>query len=637
MLVKNNICQFFQRRWTIFLTITFVILSVYTFVRLVEKFDNVRLYYNNSDSALFMSVDSTKDGEIKLVTRHPKKITFVYESINGEELTPEDFFVELKEVPKVITKAETVFFNNETFLILHLPKVGLNIKNKTLHYSIQSDKALVKFNKDGSIVNKQGGALIWLQFAISVAYVIALGVFCLLLVKSTKWKRENKFLIFSLVLGLFMIFSRPPCSQYNDLIHFDSAYNMSNMLMGYGDSQVTGNLLKRACDLELLPGYYPDQYYESYWCWFGSFFDYAAHFAKNAFKSPDIHLVDSFAAKVMKPQRAFIFSCLSITVARLLRLNQFALFYVGAVVNFLIGIFLIYFSCKKNKFLKNNIILILSSWPVILLELGSYSYDALLLPVAFALINFSIYFYYAEKKTLKDVLILTFLCVFILPIKAVYFPLAFYFILTYFFANKKVKIPVISAVFVLAVLYLGGYLCSLNPNIAFLQSRGTGQNTHEVAYSIADLIQHPGNTVLIQLNTILELPYDQIGDFFFYNAASGRMAKSFEYLFFFLLIVLFCLKKNDVPEFYLPSIIIAVVVTAFIVVVGMTWTNFNSPVMWGIQPRYFLPVVPLYFIASEKLRTGKIVVGFSDGFNLSLILAFFTVIHFVFRIYPHLY
>lgn len=85
----------------------------------------------------------------------------------------------------------------------------------------------------------------------------------------------------------------------------------------------------------------------------------------------------------------------------------------------------------------------------------------------------------------------------------------------------------------------------------------------------------------------------------------------------------------------MPSVIVFSLVSIFIILVGMTWTPLNLKTMWGVQPRYFLPVLPCAFIAAEKLKSDKIAVKFSNAFNLTLILLFFSTIDLVLEIGAH--
>lgn len=628
--------SYFSTNFHKFILIVFSVLAVYTYLRICENFDNVRLFFNNTDQCEFKSLNQTKTGEIKLVTRHPKKISFIVKSADSEVLKAEDFNIFFDEISD-ICKKQVIFFENEEYLVLDFPSVGVNVKNKVLHYSIQSDKALIKVANDNEIIQKQSGSKLSFKLIAAAAFIPFLLLFLYLLICSDSWKIETKFLVVTLSFGLILIFARPPCSFSDELKHFDSAYNMSNMFMGLGNARTTNVLLKRQCDTNLYPDYYSDNYLDTQFscAWYGAPKDYYRHFLTNVRNVPDTSLIQTSPDKVLPPQRSYFFAALVITLMRLIGVNQFVLFYSGAIVNFLLTVFLLFFSIKKNKFLPNNVIVILCSFPVVLVQLGSYSYDAMLLSVAFAIVNFSIDFYYSKNRKISDLLILIALCLFVLPIKAIYFLLSFYLLITYFL-NKYKNIKCAHIVCLLFVCYIVLYIVAANVKFSFLNSRLPAEGTTIAsAYSVSEIILHPVNDIKLLINSLIEQPYNKLVYFFLYGNFWNPHARIIEYLIFALFVFMFLMEKNSVKEFHFSSFIIFMLVSIFIYVVGMTWTKAGSPFIWGVQPKYFMPVLPLLFISSEAVRTDKIAFKFQDVYDFAIVLSLFNIIHEVFGIYVH--
>lgn len=628
--------SYLSKPFHLFIFIVFAVFSLYTYHRICENFNNVRLFFNNTDQAAYVSLHEAQTGELKLVTRHPKKISFIIKSDNTEELKADDFNVSFDEIPLNLEKHVT-FFEGECYLVVDLPVLGFNSKNKLLHYNIQSDRASLKFTDAGVIIHKQSGTRILYKFIVALVFFPFLIFFFHLLVCSSSWKVENKFLVITLAFGMVFIFGRPPCSQYDEVKHFDSAYNMSNIIMGLGNARETKVLLKRQCDMNLWPGYNSDTYYDiNYYCaWYGEPKDYFLHLKDNLFKKAETELIETPSDKVLKPQRSYLFAALVITVMRLIGANQFVLFYAGAIFNLLIAAFLIFFSIRKNKVLQNNIILILSSFPVVIAQLGSYSYDAILLPFAFALINYSIDFYYSKKRSLIDLLIVIGLCIFVFPIKAVYFLLSFYLLLTYLF-NKYKKINLLNITCVLVCCYVILYLIVYNTNIPFFNIRCFAEgNDNVLGYSISEIVLHPFNDLKILADTLIEQPYDKIRYLFVVGNSWKPQVRLMEYLLLFLFVSLFFIEKNNVKELHLSSFVVFIIVGILIYAAGIFWTKIGSPFIWGVQPRYFLPVLPLLFISTEAVRTDKIVFKFNDLYDLSIVLSFFSIIHCVLEIFVH--
>lgn len=638
-LIKDKIKSFFSNKLNIVFFGLFSILLLYYCFFISDNSKDIRLTSNDSYNAKFISIDEPFEAKISLSTKKLSQIRFFVQSNDGKELENDDFKIQINNVPEsqYSLKIEN-HLGKTSYLKFYFKNLEKNkyIKNE-LSVTIQSEKATLRVLDNNEIVYKEYGPLIILPIILIPLLVIISFFFFYFVFKSNSWKKEKKFLFFAIILGSVYIFVRPPCSQYDDLIHYDVAYNMSNIMMGYGNAQKTGVLPKRECDLNLLPDYYPDEYSIHSHAWNGIFAEYYLHFAKNIFNTDGMNVVDSFADKVtIKPQRAFLFSALAITFGRLLNFNQFLLYYFGAFVNFFIGIFLIYFSCKKNKFLDNNIILILSLFPVVLLELGSYSYDSLLISVAFAVINYSIYYFYSENKSKKDLFILIALCLFLFPIKTIYFPISLLYIFMLIWSKIKRFYPKYLPHTILILLGCYGilYLITLIPGVPFIHNQGTNYiDTSCQNYSIAYIIQNPIFLFKIIINSFLSESYtNSIHDFFIFVAKTTEFLPIMKQLYVILFISLFLIKNRIKNLFKIPNILVFVLVSIFIYIVCITWTAIGETTTWGFQARYLLPVLPLLFYSTEGLIPEQFTVRYSTVMNYTLILCYFYLIDMFLRI-----
>lgn len=638
--IKDKLKSFFSNKVNIVFFGLFSILLLYYCFFISDNSKNIRLTSNDSNNAKFISIDEPFEAKISLSTKKLSQILFFVQSNNGKKLENDDFKIQINNVPESQYSLKIENHLGETsYLRFYFKNLEKNkyIKNE-LSVTIQSKKATLKVLDDNQIVYKEYGTIsIIPKILIPLLIIISL-IFFYFVFKSNSWKKETKFLFFSMILGSVYIFVRPPCSQYDDLIHYDVAYNMSNIMMGYGNAQETGVLPKRECDLNLLPHYYPNEYFDHTHNWStGNFAEYYLHLAKNIFNTDGMNVVDSYADKVtIKPQRAFLFSALAITFGRLLNFNQFFVYYFGAFVNFFIGIFLIYFSCKKNKFLDNNIILILSLFPVVLLELGSYSYDSLLISVAFAVINYSIYYFYSEKKSKKDLIILIALCLFLFPIKTIYFPISLLYIFMLIWSKIRSFYPKFLPQTILILLGCYGilYLITLIPGIPFIHNQGTNYIDSSCQnYSIAYIIQNPIFLFKIIINSFLSESFtNSIHDFFFLHPKTTDFLPIMKQLYVILFISLFLIKNNIKNLIKIPNILVFVLVSLFIYIVCITWTAIGETTTWGFQARYLLPVLPLLFYSTEGLIPEQFTVRYSTVMNYTLILCYYYLVDMFLRI-----
>ena len=638
--IKDKLKSFFSNKVNIVFFGLFSVLLLYYCFFISDNSKEFRLTYNDSDNAKFTSIVEPFEAKIRLSTKNLTGIHLLVQSNDGKDLENDDFTIQINNIPESQYKFKIENHNNETSFLKFDFANTRNHKyfDKELNIKIQSDKATLKILDDNQIVYKEYGTIsIIPKILIPLLIIISL-IFFYFVFKSNSWKKETKFLFFSMILGSVYIFVRPPCSLYDDLIHYDVAYNMSNIMMGYGNAQETGVLPKRECDLNLLPHYYPNEYFDHPHNWSnGNFAEYYLHLAKNIFNTDGMNVVDSYADKVIiKPQRAFLFSSLAITLGRLLNFNQFLLYYFGAFVNFFIGILLIYFSCKKNKFLDKNIILILSLFPVVLLELGSYSYDSLLISVAFAVINYSIYYFYSEKKSKKDLIILIALCLFLFPIKTIYFPISLLYIFMLIWSKIKRFYPKFLPHTILILLGCYGilYLITLIPGVPFIHNQGTNYIDSSCQnYSIAYIIQNPIFLFKIIINSFLSESYaNSIHDFFFFVPKTTDFLPIMKQLYVILFISLFFIKNRIKNLFKIPNILVFVLVSIFIYIVCITWTAIGKTTTWGFQARYLLPVLPLLFYSTEGLIPEQFTVRYSTVMNYTLILCYYYLVDMFLRI-----
>lgn len=641
--IKDKLKSFFSNKVNIVFFGLFSVLLLYYCFFISDNSKNIRLTSNDSYNAKFISIDEPFEAKISLSTNNLTGIHLLVLSNDGKDLENDDFTIQINNIPESQYRFKIENHNNETSFLKFDFANTRNHKyfDKELNIKIQSDKATLKVLDDNQIVYKEYGTIsIIPKILIPLLIIISL-IFFYFVFKSNSWKKETKFLFFSMILGSVYIFVRPPCSQYDDLIHYDVAYNMSNIMMGYGNAQETGVLPKRECDLNLLPHYYPNEYFDHTHNWSnGNFAEYYLHLAKNIFNTDGMNVVDSYADKVtIKPQRAFLFSSLAITLGRLLNFNQFLLYYFGAFVNFFIGILLIYFSCKKNKFLDKNIILILSLFPVVLLELGSYSYDSLLISVAFAVINYSIYYFYSEKKSKKDLIILIALCLFLFPIKTIYFPISLLYIFMLIWSKIKRFYPKFLPHTILILLGCYGilYLITLIPGIPFIHNQGIAITSNLPSYSIAQIIQNPIRMFYSFLDFIFTLEnLESFLSIFFVRYDKGVDFSIYKTFIIILFSSLFLIKnkeevykRKDISFTFIFTFILILLFSFFVCV---TWNIELSVTILGFQARYLLPVLPLLFYSTEGLIPEQFTVRYSTVMNYTLILCYYYLVDMFLRI-----
>lgn len=150
---------------------------------------------------------------------------------------------------------------------------------------------------------------------------------------------------------------------------------------------------------------------------------------------------------------------------------------------------------------------------------------------------------------------------------------------------------------------------------ANLAAMTTGKTSTSVMgaepFTIVTLIQHPSETALIFIRTLIEQ-----GDFYI-NSAIGaylgwiqsELGSPFYFIIGYILCSVYSVQptKNDslTLSFFQKVAFFAIcagILLASMLALLLDWTSFGSSIIQGVQGRYLLPAIPLIFML---FRTGK--------------------------------
>ena len=304
--------------------------------------------------------------------------------------------------------------------------------------------------------------------------------------------------------------------------------------------------------------------------------------------------------------------------------------YVARFTNMMVAIFIMYNAIKYIPF-KKTIVFFLGLLPITISEFASMSSDALAISSCIFYISYILYLKYdknKEKIEKKDVAILTISSIVVSLCKIVYIPLCvlLFTLPKEKFASKKQKNKIVITIFVVAVLlnivwlaYASGMLVEANPGV---------NSGEQVKY----IITHPISYALILFRTIhiyaqtfiVSLCGEGLGD---YNVQAPPM-----FVFSTVLLFAFLFFTNDEPErdrFKISEKIIYTILFIIIVVLVYTslyvaWTPLKTPIIMGVQTRYFLPVILLLAITFDNRKltfNGKSINEYVSTFMMYLNLS----------------
>ena len=416
-------------------------------------------------------------------------------------------------------------------------------------------------------------------------------------------KSEKVFLIFSILIGLFMVFFVPPFQSQDEPNHFKRAYSVAvfKNFSVQNDSKL-GNFLP--CAIQDFINSASDSGKEVIYG--HSSYRYSLNEVKKLFKYkinkneqcfltyPNMAIYSPFA---YLPQSLGIFS-MSLFSAKIL-----LLFLTGRVFNLILYTILCFYAIKSTPFLKWAFVILLSS-PMCIALAASLSADAVLIGFCSIFLAKVLQYSFNEQQYLskKQLLLLSVLALMIAMIKQSFFFLLFIFLIPVS-KFKRNYIFTIALILIPAVIFSG--MWSL-----YASSIMVSLNNSDAASHIIYIIHHPLNYLVLQIKTLfnLEVLYQLIGVLGWKNL----YLSNFYYLIFLIVLFcnIFCCTKNKIKFDKTQKLVICFSVILNILVIQtltfLYWTYKTNFSYIELQGRYLLPfVLPVCFLINSCINTTK--------------------------------
>jgi uncharacterized membrane protein len=437
-------------------------------------------------------------------------------------------------------------------------------------------------------------------FAILIAACSVIVVICI----QNKMKVEKFFLVVTVLLGILFQTVLTPFAVPDEAAHIDTAYRISNRILGIEDTRMKDAIWKRMCDNRTDSGIRRHLSVDSYRWLYEDWFQTEGNRTGQ--------LVYASDTRANADSLFFLPAAVGITVGRILGLGFLPMMFLARTFNLLVCVWMIYLALKKLPFGK-SVLCAMALLPITLQEIASCSYDSLIIGIALLYIGYCVFAIYSPRKLEKiDVLTLLITAVMLGMCKGgVYIPL--YLLGGWmlikrgcirFPQSKKLQIAGVAA---LIVLVLAGIVI-----LVFLYRQPIDAYSMRYSnYPLAYLVQHPLRTIRIFENTLY-------GDFYNYliqciGIRMGYFQTAVDFITPIGYILLICasvtcderhpyiigMKEKCVFLASAVSSVGAVYLAFFI-----SNTRFGDIAISGIQGRYFIPVLWLVLIS---MRNGKIV------------------------------
>ena len=442
-----------------------------------------------------------------------------------------------------------------------------------------------------------------------------------------------------LAAGLCYQFVLPAFSAPDEIIHYHTAYALSNRWMGVAPADPANNFVERECDgAEEFTDYHTSAY--TYRYLLTHLWDKAP--ADGGSTESNVELLGSYPVP-------YLLSAAGITLARLLHFGGVGTAFFARLWNlafFAAAAGLAVWLAPRAKSLFAAFALL----PMSLHLGGSFSYDSCLLSLSLVLTALCLRLALQEEKvSWKQTAALAVLCALLAPLKAIYLPLCLLVLLipARQYASKKSALAMRAAA--LGAGAAGFGLFTLRAAVGVLVSQaaaaGAAQGTAAVqaTYSVFALLRTPGVFLKLLCGTFLPQADRYAasvlgGTLGYLNLSEIRISG--------LLLLGFCLllAAAALPQAGQEAALagwqrllcagVLVLVAGLLLVVCIQWTPSDYTTIWGFQGRYLLPLVPAVLLAlpSGKIRAqGDLFYGVLYGGFALEILVLLNVLSIVFQ------
>ncbi len=441
-------------------------------------------------------------------------------------------------------------------------------------------------------------------------------------------KTETVFAVIALGIGFVFCLFTPQLAAPDEYVHYTTSYYYASGLLGKDRLDENGKLFVRACDAPDSAGLFVQSHaYDPF-----AYTELAEGLGKNTESSEctvpvNARLATSVFPLVYAPQTA------GITLARFLGLGYGWTLILGRLMNLLVYVALGWTAIRLIPFGKSALLAV-SVFPMSLQLAGSLSYDALVNGLCFIFIALCMKYTYADEAVgWKKMLWLGALGAALAPGKAVYLVLV---MLCFLIPDNKYKsrlhargskLAVFGASFVAWFAYNAAGAMSVfraNPIVeapivqdaaqtaelvqtaATVVSEIAPNGDSRLFFTVGYIFSHLEQTAALVLNTI-----QQNMPLYLQGLIGGRLGEqivtkveiNWILIIAILLCTLLCATRREDDAVYLKggrrvwSLLIFLGVSALIVFACVTWTPANYTTIFGIQGRYFLPVLPLVLLS----------------------------------------
>lgn len=415
-----------------------------------------------------------------------------------------------------------------------------------------------------------------------------------------KWKIQKLFVIIGGTIGILYTVLWAPYACPDEYVHIATAYYDASTLMGDKAVNNEGKTLVREGDMTITPNELVTRRY--------TYNQMRRHWNDREENRENMISMDWKPMKEV-PAVSYFPQILAILAARAFGLGNVTWLILGRLFALFAYLAAGYFALKYMPFAKMPMAVLMLG-PTAIQEAASFSYDSMLNTCSFLFVAYTLFLAYRKKKvSWKDWIVLFVSIIILAPVKIIYLLLGFLILLIPGFKISKRKIW---SYLLKAALILSSVLVSLfsRATTTSAMAEDTMMVNGQIVegYTIKMLITDPLHTAALWMNTLKDRSVYYLKQIFGGYEAYSKVEISWLVITgFFILVVLALIvrEKEKIIDFKgrLLGIFISIGIfcgTLLAFNLAKDCTNLTSDCVYGVQGRYFLPFLPLLFIAVQN-------------------------------------
>ena len=459
----------------------------------------------------------------------------------------------------------------------------------------------------------------------------------------TNYRKELIWIVAVFLLGISFIRVMPGLSAPDEPSHYVSAYYLSNQLMMIHPDDEEGRVVIRKQDvaLEDVNGERAENEYayvddtevfgqepceENYYA--------VRNWSRDHEAEPG--MTTSAHIRVVTTPLVYLPQAIGICLGRMFNSSALTTLNFGKIMNLLVFCIMVFWAVNRIPFGK-SIMMASVLLPMTINLAASMSYDAMLIGCAYMFIAEILHLAYeADSVEWKNIIFLAVILAIMSPCKIVYSIIVFLLLLVpkskfkntgmYAAAWAICVIAAIGSMLLVNATVIAGYATTVVSDVPW---------SGEPGFTVSYVLHHPLDSLRVIYDTIM---YQ--GEYYhetMIGAYLGNICESLDVPYFIIMIFTAGLLmlplsagEQDKQLFKRDRIIIfAVCLVIFGLLLGsmmIAWTPISSPVILGVQGRYFIPLLPAALLLIRNKR-------FALTENLDSYILFFMVCCNAFALY----